>query len=241
MKKTLLVIAISTVLTACGSGGSGGSNSNNKVVDTKKDTQTTNPIVNNDTTKKDTTLKGVVLKDISKADINKFELNGKTIMLMPNGFNVARFLTNSGGSFNGDTLTKSVSGTKYAETRFGILAPDNADVIGFSQGKVTAVKDMPTKNAVVKYLGDFVVYENKEFETGTVDIDVNFGLKNIKIDAFADGSDKVIKTAKGTISGNQFTVDSGKGKGQFYGSKAAELSGVYKDGDIVASFGAKKQ
>ncbi|MBR0573328.1 MULTISPECIES: hypothetical protein [Pasteurellaceae] len=181
MKKTLLVIAISTVLTACGSGGSGGSNSNNKVVDTKKDTQTTNPIVNNDTTKKDTTLKGVVLKDISKADINKFELNGKTIMLIPNGFNVARFLTNSGGSFNGDTLTKSVSGTKYAETRFGILAPKGADVVGFSQGKVTALSDMPTKNAVVKYLGDFVVYENKEFETGTVDIDVNFGLKILRL------------------------------------------------------------
>ncbi|MDG6882775.1 Transferrin binding protein-like solute binding protein [Phocoenobacter uteri] len=242
MKKTLLVIAISAFLTACGSGG-GSSNSEANTTENTAGNSVNTPAVSTvpAADKKDTSL---ILNDIAKSEINQFVLNGKTVNLMPQGMNPGGFFMNNGGNIFGDTLTKAVSGRKYTETRFGILVPDDADLVAFSQGTVTVLDDMPTANVETKYSGDFVNYDKnkKSFNNGTVDVGVNFALKNIKIDTFDDQTGKKLgDTMTGSITGNQFTFDSGKGKGQFYGSQAAELSGIHKDGNVVTSFGAKKQ
>lgn len=224
MKRTLLVIAISTVLAACSSGGSDSSSNTTP----KPTTPSVKPADKN-----------LVLNNVSKNNLNKFVLNGKTIDLVPNGISSGGFFINNGGNFAGDTLTKAISGKNYTETRFGILVPKNAEVVAFSQGSVTPLKDIPTAKANVQYLGDSVTYniEKKDFESGKVKVDVNFGLKEIKV---TKKGTKYNATMAGTIKGNQFVLDGGNGKGQFYGQKAAELSGVHKNKNLVTAFGAKK-
>ncbi len=225
MKKTLLVITLSTVLTACGSSG-GSSNTGSVANDTGKHiTPIENPKEN------------PVLKDVK--DMNKFTLNGKTIELIPS-------FIHSGGFYKTQdkNSARNISGNKYKETRFGVLIPDyNEEPIAISQGNVTPVDNMP-KNIQVKYLGDFVNYSKnkKRFETGSIDVNVDFGTKEIEVDVFDNKHiEKYGDTMTGKVSGNQFTFDEGKGHGTFYGSQASELSGVHKSENSVTVFGAKKQ
>ncbi len=169
--------------------------------------------------------------------MNEFILNGTKVDLIPAGFSVGGFFTQAGGNINGDTLNRVVSGSKYQSSRFGILAPAGKDPVGFSQGEQTRVADMPLTGTDVKYSGDYAVYkiQDKTFgETGTIDVTVNFADKKLSIKP-----DNHV-TMNGNITGNAFTFDDGKGKGQFYGSQAAELGGVHKNDKYITAFGAKK-
>ncbi len=269
MKKILLTIAISTILTACGSTQKSITDAvNNEItnqIDKAKQNATVqikdqlnnakNDLQDNLTDqfekgkkhlakqfdeKKEQAkdyIRNLVLEDGSKLNINKFELKGQTIDLIPDDWNKAGFFTNQ----DNNSLIKSVSGNKYNETRFGILVPNNTNPIAFAQGNVTPINDMPTKNIIVEYLGDYVSYNQdlKEFDYGNISIDVNFGLKDMTLSSINEHGNK--EDFKGVIIGNQFTFDNGRGKGQFYGSQASELSGTLQNEEGVTSFGAKKQ
>ncbi len=231
MKKVLLVIALSTVLTACGSSSGGSSHSGG--IDNNGGKNITPTIPNKDGNK------NLVLNDVTKSDMNKLVLDGKTIELVPS------FMRSKGFYRIQDrTSARAISGNKYKETRFGILVPDyNAKPVAISQGNVTSINDMPTQDIVVTYLGDFVGYnkDKKSFEEGEVKVDINFALKDMTINAFKNN--ERLGFMKGKVVGNQFTFGSekGQGKGQFYGSQAAELSGYHEGKHSVISFGAKKK
>ncbi len=254
IQKTLLILALSGTLVACGSSSSQGShapkpnnqgtqkdtnkkNDKNDKKDEKDQGDTHNPTPEHGILN-DKAGKHLVLVDKPTQNINKFVLDGQEIDLIPNGFTVGGIHKQVGSSINGDTLDRAVSGTRYQVSRFGIIAPAGKDAFAFSQGMHTAVGDLPSGTAV-KYKGDYVAYslKNKTFlNNGTFDATVNFADKTLKLKPDHDDSDGL----PAHITGNTFTFDDGKGKGRFYGSQAAELGGVYQDDQIVA-FGGKKQ
>ncbi|MDP8171684.1 transferrin-binding protein-like solute binding protein [Pasteurella skyensis] len=230
MKNKVLAITLFTILITNGRGYAIGGES----VSISNGTNHSSDVTNNSNER------NIFLNNIPKEEINQFVLNGTEITLVPSNVSITGMIINNRGIFYGDTLTKAASGTKYSYFRFGILVPENSDMLGFSQGELTTLDDMPVSNTDVKYIGDFVNYDAglQEFTRGDMDINVNFYNKTLTIE---QSSEQLNKTMKGDITGNTFTFDSGKGKGQFYGSQAAEMGGVHKDHNTVTSFGAKKQ
>lgn len=253
MKNTLLVAAISMVLVACSSGSSQSTVSPSKKADTPNKTQPSK--TDKETSKKETPKKetpkpsrtdkiiDTEQHNIAQSKLNEFILDGKKIDLMPAGLSAGTIFTNDGGNINGDTLTKTVSGTKFKYTRFGILRAEGKDPLSFAQGVETKVSDMPTQDGI-EYKGHAVTYKigkDKFEKPGEFKAIAYFGKRHELIVNPDKGEKKL--TAK--IKGNSFSFvdhkDKGKGTGKFYGPQAAEFSGTYVEkGHHTTAFGAKR-
>lgn len=252
MKNSALIIAISATLVACGSGSSGGT-----VAPTPAPTNNT-PTTSQPATSEPTTnmgIKTVANKSSgvhssqdsysANSDLNRFTIDGMTINLAPAGMQSSGFLQlQSATGVNGDNVQRFVSGTKYSQTRFGLLTKTGSDdVIAFSQGNPTA--DMPV-TGTANYAGDYIGIHHPtgNIGTGTVTATVDFAAKTINGVSSTDSNGVEGVTLAGQIRGNTFSAQGGPltAKGQFYGEGASELSGSYNNnGFYTAAFGAKKQ
>lgn len=256
---TLLALAVSAFLVACGS-----SSSQSSTPPTGKTTGETTGKTTGETTDKATekttagTETGLQITanrttgssaSISTyaptADLNQFVINGQTIDLTPSGFSHGGFLLlGTDNGVNDDNTQRYVSGNKYSQVRFGLLTQKGSNkVTGFSQGNVT--KDMPTEG-VLSYAGDYVGYDHESAKvgTGTIQAKVDFANKKISGSSSADSNNfPGISFSNESISANGFSLnkDGVQVEAQFYGPQAAEMSGVYNNnGNYTAAFGARK-
>lgn len=244
-KNIFLMITLSAMLAACGSSSSQGivaptSGNNQSDVGLILKLKNTNGAV----------LPSTETFYTGDGDINTITVNGNQITLIPTG-------VSSGGGFydeNQPGTRKIVSGTNYQHSRFGALdiTANGADVYAFfSQGKPTAISEIPTTGTAT-YSGHAVgVVEGAsgttvDFTTGNSTINVDFAAKTVSgtLNGWVDNNMPTVTFTNATISGNSFI--GAKASGKFYGPNAAEVSGVVQktagNGDVIAaSFGAKKQ
>ncbi len=259
MKKTLLVIAMSTVLAACGSSGSGmsgkvvdkptnqvsGKKDNIKKDDVKKDN------VKKDDVKKDDVKKDDVKKDITsmllfnkvaKTDnIDKIIINGKTINI-PAEDDDGTIKRKNG------TIVRAVSGTEYKYVRFGFNDwndEDKTEVTDvFVQGYVTPLEEMKKlpSDKEMTYTGKAsgISHDEKKWILGDSELTVKLGKEKIVKGKLFNWKDSKMSDVsfKANVTGNKF--EGNGAKGYFFGKDAAEIGGVYQSDKLAASFGAKK-
>lgn len=138
----------------------------------------------------------------------------------------------------------TVSGTKFNNVKFGYV-----DGYVFHQGNPTAETNMPTTGKAT-YNVDSVYVKNEVVTTSKgANLTADFGNKTLSGTVFAakDGIADV-KTEFTGIEGNEFygsVKQDGAGgatlRGQFYGSDASEIGGVFFSSDYSGAFGGKKQ
>ncbi len=264
MKNTLLVIAISAALAACSSGSSHSTVNSGTKADTPNKTQIANKgkdNAKNNPQKEDTNDTAIKLTADVKTgknesfseytpteDLNKFVIDGKTITLAPGGISSGGFMKlNSTNGVNGDKVQRFISGTKYSQTKFGVLTKTGSDkIVAFSQG--TPASSLPEEDGI-KYKGDYIGYDHAKglVGDGTLEMTVNFKTHTAK-GSFTEDSNGFLggELSGGTVNKNKlYLKDKAKGveiKAQFYGKGATELGGVYyHKNQYTAAFGAKKQ
>lgn len=130
----------------------------------------------------------------------------------------------------------------YNATRFGAIKLSNDNKYHtFHQGVATAESDMPTSGSA-RYTGRAVVVEPDHSARSLTSAQFNADFSNKKLSGQLGTGLKM----EANIHGNQFNSATGatvETQGGFYGSKAAELSGEFKDNASgkTGAFGAKKQ
>lgn len=258
-KNTLLVLALTSVLVACGSSSSQGStppkdkpHAGNTGGENTGGGNTGNGSTDNGVAE----VEGIVLTGddgepmlyygVKSDNLNSITIKGVTMNLLPEGYTDNGFYVEKFGSGEGK---KIVSGNKYKYTRFGVndcdyCGDEDTEFGVFAQGKVT--KDMPTTGQAT-YAGDAIggfAAEGGEFSTGTSYVRVNFGNKEV-VGKLGQWKNPHMPTLNfnAKISGSKF-VGTGV-KGGFFGPQAAEMGGAvntkHKGVETGATFGAIKQ
>ncbi len=266
-KQTLLVLALSSVLVACGSGSSQGTSTPSKAdTNTTQGGKTDNSTTDNGTTDngttdngttdggnqtvpitgvligKDSTTGKLVWANLSEnTNINTVTINGTPVDLLPANYNKKDFYT----VLNDEGKRKMiVSGVDYLHTRFGVV--DTVETWGtFAQGKAT--DNMPTSGSATytgRALGAIEGISARSFVTGDSEFTVKFGAEKSvhgKLNNW-EVADMPDLEFDAKINGNSFEGNGAKGK--FFGPNAAELGGVLNtthNGKAVGgSFGAIK-
>ncbi len=172
----------------------------------------------------------------NKQPLTTLLVDGKTIPLKnPNG--QWQTLNSNGykGTYNG-----------YAYSRFGVLTNENSKTglyQTFYQG--TPTTNMPT-TGTAKYVGKAVWADANSVNNNlTAKFDVNFANKNVS-GSITDAAKTTIKL-NANITGNTFHSPIGadvETHGGFFGNKAAEMSGDFREqkvGGKTGAFGAVKQ
>lgn len=130
----------------------------------------------------------------------------------------------------------------YNATRFGAIKLSNDNKYHtFHQGVATAESDMPTSGSA-RYSGRAVVVESDHSARSLTSAQFDADFSNKKLSGQLGTGLKM----EANIRGNQFNSATGatvETQGGFYGSKASELSGQFKDNASgkTGAFGAKKQ
>ncbi len=235
IKNILLAIAISGILTACGSSSSQGTASSDVRGDAlvfKKEAYDSHKHFKN-----------------KEMGLNKLVIEGKEVTLLPEDHNEGFY------EHSDENTYKAISGKEYKYTRFGIYKDGNGE---HNYSKLFAIgvrtKDMPTSGGVT-YKGDAVLsYQLTMLDENNVEagnfLTAEHGKSLLEVN-FAD------KTVKGTLSDwehspevisfnakiNGTKIESDKVNGRFFGPNAAEASGVYRDEHThtFAAFGGIKQ
>lgn len=262
INKTLIttVISISLLLSACGGGGSsststlaqatpiitGGGNTNTG--NTNTGNTNNNGMATVSAAK--TGLNGNIISFTrgkagnntatgNTGGINKVIINGRTVDFIPQGFNTNTINIQAGN------MTRVGSGNSLTHSRYGYLVEGAGTPHLFSQGNVTANAQMPSSGTAT-YIGNAVHItvsqdgKNISTTTPTANFNVDFGAKTLT---------GQINTAQrvelsGTIRSNTFsgTKNGVTTNGYFFGDRAAELGGTYKnaDGTVSGAYGAKK-
>lgn len=256
MQKTSLALLVSSalLLTACGGGGG----DNNAPQDQQKPApQQPAPQQPNNTNQPNKgTYQGTVaivptgtvinantsLQKTASENLGVINVNGKQIAAQIPGIYSGGFTIMSGSKINGKSYkTFVVSGSKFANSKFGYITEGNEDYI-FSHGAFTA--NMPTTGRV-KYDGDAIIGRAGAVTTGDADFVADFGAKTLTGKIERDGKGFAFSPIhiNATINGNGFATGAGPvtAGGNFYGPNAAELGGVFRDANqqLSGSFGAK--
>jgi len=182
-------------------------------------------------------------KSVVSDDLAVLNLDGKKLPLQLPNISSGN-ITSVRGATIGDTSYKQfiVSGTRYANSKFGYLNDGSKDYI-FSQGVPTAT--MPT-TGVVKYSGAAAVGQAAVADSALANFSADFGAKtltgNISQNASSAVDFKPVNISAG-IEGNTFSSKADaavKTIGGFYGDNAHELGGIFQDSAqaISGSFGA---
>lgn len=173
-------------------------------------------------------------------------VDGKTLPVAYSGFHQSGgFTVLNAATINGQKVNGfAVSGTKFNNVKFGYV-----DGYVFHQGNPTAETNMPTTGKAT-YSVDGVYVKNEVVTTSKgANLTADFGNKTLSGTVFAatDGIADV-KTEFTGIEGNEFygsVKQDGAGgatlRGQFYGSDASEIGGIFFSGDYSGAFGGKKQ
>ena len=176
-------------------------------------------------------------------DLATLNANGKQIALQIPNYQIGNMLFINNGSVNGQSYKLFiVSGTNYANSKFGYLNDGNNDYI-FSQGAYTT--NMPTSGTVT-YQGDAAVGRSAVANTAVSNFTADFGKKTLTGSITqAARSDVQFQPVNinATIYGNAFTTADNatvRSTGHFYGDNAREVGGVFHDSSqsLVGSFGA---
>lgn len=250
------VIGSALLLSACGGGGSSGTSTPTQATPTITNGGNTNTgntntgNTNNGMSAAKTGLNGNMISFASgkagnntatgnTGGINKVIINGKTVDFIPQGFNTGTINMVSGN------MTRVGSGNSLTHSRYGYLVENAGTPHLFSQGNVTANAQMPNSGTAT-YTGNAVHItvsqdgKNIRSTTPTANFNVDFGAKTLT---------GQINTAQrvelsGTIRSNTFsgTKNGVTTNGYFFGDRAAELGGTYKnaDGTVSGAYGAKK-
>lgn len=174
-------------------------------------------------------------------------VDGKTLPIAYSGIQSGVFTKlNAGTIINGQKINGPtvISGTKFNNVKVGYV-----DGYVFHQGNPTAETNMPTTGKAT-YSVDGVYVKNGVATTSQgANLTADFGNKTLSGTVFAakDGIADV-KTEFTGIEGNEFygsVKQDGAGgatlKGQFYGSDASEIGGVFFSEAYSGAFGGKKQ
>lgn len=172
-------------------------------------------------------------------------VEGKTLPVAHSGIQSGGFTKlNAGTIINGQKINGPtvISGTKFNNVKFGYV-----DGYVFHQGNPTAEANMPTTGKAT-YSVDGVYVKNGVATTSQgANLTADFGDKTLSGTVFAakDGIADV-KTDFTGIEGNEFhgsVKQDGAGgatlKGQFYGSDASEIGGVFFSEAYSGAFGGK--
>lgn len=181
---------------------------------------------------------------IGSDDLAVLNANGKGFPLQPNNIFSGSTTSLKGNiTINGQSYKLFiVSGSNYANSKFGYLNDGNNDYI-FSQGAYTT--NMPTSGSVT-YQGDAAVGRSAVANTAVSNFTADFGKKTLTGSITqAERSDVQFQPVNinATINGNAFsTADNAtvRSTGHFYGDNAREVGGVFHDSSqsLVGSFGA---
>lgn len=265
-----LTILSTAILTACGGGGGsspatpmvnsgGSSNSSANVGNVSNGSNTSSPS-NNTNTKVDTSIAGnqinlnnankhtigTVTKTTATSDKNIVVVNGQSITFTPAGISSGKTYNIQNSTINGVTLTRVGGGDRQLQyTRYGYVKEGSSSPFLFAQGHLTS--DMPKTGKAI-YTGNSAHVQNGAVSVKDVVFDVNYATGVISGEIRPEGKLTTDLALSAKISGNSFSGSVGTGlnkvttTGQFYGPKAAEMGGVYKNehGNISGAFGAKK-
>ncbi|WP_304334725.1 transferrin-binding protein-like solute binding protein [Conchiformibius steedae] len=178
------------------------------------------------------------------AKIHKISVNGKTFDLAAANFG-ANFndgwKTYGGGNRIGKAppagLSEASVWTGSQNATAGVVTvADSGQRFGFFNGKFTDVKTLPTGK--VTYSADVVSTRSGGIRFSKYDIQADFATKKLT----ANVGDNIALNAD--IKGNRFESAANaatKVQGGFFGNKAAEIAGVFQNGDVVGAFGGKKK
>ncbi|MDG6882302.1 Transferrin binding protein-like solute binding protein [Phocoenobacter uteri] len=287
MKKLVLAITLSLILTACGSGGGSSSSMEQPNFAEKEGTKVSAFFMSETLIEPHKHTHGINTLALIPNE-GKFKGKEVTVSLIPEKVKSnsvfhyidAKDIHNSVGNALQETESLIVSGRNYQNSRFGVFV-DSEDnyFLTFTQGVVTSQNDLP-KSANVTYRGNGLamlriekqIVNNPEkdlyhLESGWVEgkseFTVDFVNKKISgsLKDFKEGKNglnipTIIIGAKSFSNQSEYIINHmyedkkmNKGellKAQFYGNKAAELSGQYakrldEEKVIWAVFGAKKQ
>lgn len=254
-----------SLLAACGSSGGGSSapTANNKPAtpstSEKPSTQTQEPPSNsanssNSSSSSSGSSSNEILMGTAATNNEDYDLSlrsdyktvlvveGKTLPIAHpniklNDFNALDSITN-GKKVHSFT----VSGTKFNNVKFGYV-----DGYVFHQGNPTAETNMPTTGKAT-YNVDSVYVKNEVVTTSKgANLTADFGNKTLSGTVFAAKNGIAeVKTDFTSIEGNEFygsVKQDGAGgatlKGQFYGSNASEIGGVFFSEAYSGAFGGK--
>lgn len=139
--------------------------------------------------------------------------------------------------------TAEVNG--YQSMRFGAVKRNNThDVSVFYQGLQTHEQAMPT-TGTAQYQGQAVVVQDGQMKTNvSANFNVDYGKKTLN--GTLSQNNKTLYNLNANIQGSAFTSPNNakvQTQGAFFGSKAEELGGVFKDtqSDTKGAFGAVKK
>ncbi|EEF15530.1 hypothetical protein AM202_0736 [Actinobacillus minor 202] len=172
-------------------------------------------------------------------------VDGKTLPIAYPGIQSGGFTVLNAATINGQKVNGfAVSGTKFNNVKFGYV-----DGYVFHQGNPTAEDNMPTTGKATYSVDGVYVKDGVITTSQGANLTADFGNKTLSGTVFAakDGIADV-KTEFTGIEGNEFygsVKQDGAGgatlKGQFYGSDASEIGGVFFSSDYSGAFGGKKQ
>ena len=176
-------------------------------------------------------------------DLATLNANGKQIALQIPNYQIGNMLFINNGSVNGQSYKLFiVSGTNYANSKFGYINNGNEDYV-FSQGAYTT--NMPA-SGVVKYSGRAALGRAATGGTANSAFTADFGQKTLTGSITQEENSYVDFrpiTINATINGNAFSTANDaavKSTGHFYGDNAREVGGIFYDSgqSLVGSFGA---
>lgn len=250
-----------SLLAACGSSGGGSSSpatSDNPATPSASDnpstpTQENPPNSANSSGSSNEILMGTAASNNEDYDLGLrsdyktvLVVDGKTLPVAYSGFQSGGFTVFKNATIiNGQKVNGfAVSGTKFNNVKFGYV-----DGYVFHQGNPTAETNMPTTGKATYSVDGVYVKDGVVTTSQGANLTADFGNKTLSGTVFAakDGIADV-KTEFTGIEGNEFygsVKQDGAGgatlKGQFYGSDASEIGGVFFSGDYSGAFGGKKQ
>lgn len=182
-------------------------------------------------------------KATSSNSLTTLNANGKQLPLQPHNIPAGSMTSLKGVTINGQSYKLFiVSGSRYANSKFGYINNGNEDYI-FSQGAYTT--NMPASGTVT-YQGDAAVGRSAVGNTAVSNFTADFGQKTLK-GSITQTPDSNVHfqpvNINATINGNAFsTADNAtvRSTGHFYGDNAREVGGVFHDSSqsLVGSFGA---
>lgn len=269
MKKMILSVSAAMALVACSSGGGGSGVSAVKTSATSTASSTQNNSSNNSSTANNAQTQTTQISNGTNffarnynanpkidiafnggTDFNQVTVNGVKVNLAGNygysinsgkertyGYGISSG-TGNGGELKGITAIHTSYSTPNVV--YGILRTDMG-YASFYNGKETAVAQIPASGKVDyvgQYLSDTRDSVNVTHAQGTVIFSADFGSKKLT----GAISDKFQLEAN--IKGNKFESAAGAAtsvKGGFFGTNAAQIGGVFQNGDTVGAFGAQKK
>lgn len=252
MKKMILTVGASVILAACGSSGGSNTTTTTSTNTNRPTTSTTTTTTTNTTAQTTTGGKNFFAKtstggkmDIAfdgGSDIYQMTVNGVKVNLTGaygstiNGGKVRTYGYGIGSGSKLQGIDAIHTSSETPNVVYGIMRTSTGNA-AFFNGKETAANQIPASGKV-DYAGQYVASAGAgNYRQGAVQLNADFGSKKLT------GSASDFKF-DANISGNKFESAAGAAtsvKGGFFGVNAAQIGGVFQNGDTVGAFGAQKK